>query len=365
MLRSRGLLLVVVALAGCGAARRSRVVVARMSAAASCSRVLFSEALVSPLVGFVAGGDGRASCPTFVLESRDGGRTFTRRASPHGTVEIVFTSAREGWDFGGVLYRTRDAARSWQLLPMPGRVDGLGARAATVVVLLDRCERRRCHQSLQVSHNHGASWTRHALDGSTGAGADVNEQVLLTDQRHGYVLVGARTWVTADGGGSWYRIGQPCGGRDGSLTGPLLAGTGPSNLWLVCALQPGAGNQGKLLYRSSDGGRTWRQLGGRADAFFRIKTPLPDSGYAVRLTVSDTRHAYLAEQRGTLLQTSDGGRSWQAARLPANRKAGLGDTGPDDVQFADPGHGWTITFPGAVYRTADAGRHWAASDPLG
>lgn len=128
---------------------------------------------------------------------------------------------------------------------------------------------------------------------------------------------------------------------------------------MVCALEPGAGNQGKLLYRSSDGGRSWRQLGGRADTFFNLRTPIPDGGYALLLTASDANHAYLAEQRGTLLQTSDGGRRWQAAPLPANGSADLYDTGPDDVQFADPRHGWTITFHGAVYRTADAGRHWA------
>jgi hypothetical protein len=61
------------------------------------------------------------------------------------------------------------------------------------------------------------------------------------------------------------------------------------------------------------------------------------------------------------MQTPEG----KAAPLPANRDADLGDTGPDDVQFVDPRHGWTITFDGAVYRTADAGRHWAVSDPFG
>jgi photosystem II stability/assembly factor-like uncharacterized protein len=126
----------------------------------------------------------------------------------------------------------------------------------------------------------------------------------------------------------------------------------------------GAGNQGKLLYRSSNGGRRWRQLDGRADVFFKLKTPIPDYGYALRFDVSDANHAYLAEQRGTLVQTSNGGRRWRAAPLPANRNAHLFDSGPTDVQFVDPRHGWTITFNGAVYRSADAGRRWAVTDPL-
>jgi len=358
-------MLAAVLLTGCGASHRQHRIPSRPGTNSACPHLLFSEALVSPAIGYVAGSGESASCPAFILESHDSGRTFTRRVSPRDAVNIVFTSVREGWDFGGgSLYRTSDAAESWQRQPMPGRVDGLDARAATVIVLLDRCQHLRCRQSLQVSHDGGATWARHALDGSTAADEDVNEQVLLTDSLHGYVLVGPRTWTTADGGRSWQSIQQPCGGRDGSFTGPLLGGTGPSNLWLVCGLEPGAGNQGKLLYRSGDGGRSWRQLGGQADVFFKLRTPIPDGGYIVRLAVSDANHAYLAEQRGTLQQTSDGGR-WYAAPLPVNRDAGLGDTGPDDVQFVDPRHGWMITFEGAVYRTADAGRHWAVSDPLG
>jgi photosystem II stability/assembly factor-like uncharacterized protein len=361
-------MLAAVLLLGCGASHRRRPIAARSSTPSACPDNLFSEALVSAAVGYVAASGGSPSCPGVVLESRDGGRTFTRRASPPDAVKIVFTTVQDGWDFGspgGSLYHTRNGAKSWQRQSMPGRVDALGARAATVIALLDQCDDRLCRQSLQISHNNGATWTRHALEGSTTAGEDVKEQVLLTDPVRGYVLVGPRTWVTADGGRTWHPIHHPCGGGGGNFTGPLLAGTTSSTLWLVCALEPGVGNQGKLLYRSSDGGRNWRQVPGRADVFFNLRTPLPDGGYADRLAVSDTNHAYLAEQRGTLLQTSNGGRKWHDAPLPANRDAGLGDTGPNDVQFLDSRHGWTITWPGAVYRTADAGRHWAVTDPLG
>ena len=101
-----------------------------------------------------------------------------------------------------------------------------------------------------------------------------------------------------------------------------------------------------------------------ARTFTRGSSPR-DFGYAVRHAVSDTHHAYLAEDRRTLLQTSDGGRRWQAAPLPANRDADFYDQGPTDVQFVDPRHGWTITFDGALYRTAGAGSHSAVSDPFG
>lgn len=357
-------MLATVILSACGVSNPQHGFVARLTATSPCPHTLFSAALVSPSVGYVAGGSV-PSCPTFILESRDGGRSFTRRASPRGVMEIAFSSVQDGWDFGGALYRTRDAAKSWQRQSMPGHVDGLAARGSTVIVLVDQCRRLRCRQLLEVSHNGGRAWARHALDGLTLAGRDVDEQVLLTDPLRGYVLVGARMWSTADSGRSWHLRHQPCGGREGAYTGPLLAGSGPGNLWLVCGLSPGTGAQGKLLYRSSTDGRTWRPIIGPRDFFARVRTPLPDAGYISALASSDNRHAYLTEQRGTLLQTSDGGHHWKAAPLPTNRDAGLYDTGPDDVQFADRHCGWAITFEGAVYRTTDSGRHWSVHDPLG
>lgn len=359
-----GAILAAVILSACGASNPQDRIVARPTATSACPHTLFSAALVTPSVGYVAGGDVPA-CSAFVLESRDGGRSFTHRASPSGVMEIVFSSVRDGWDFGGALYRTRDGAKSWQRQPMPGHVDGLAARGSTVMALVDQRQRLRCRQLLEISNDGGGAWARHALYGSTAVGQDVNEQVFLPDQAHGYVLVGARMWSTADSGRAWHPRHQPCGGREGAYTGPLLAGTGPQNLWLVCGLSPGTGNQGKLLYRSSTDGRTWRPIIGPRDFFARVRTPLPDAGYISALAATDARHSYLAEQRGTLLQTSDGGHHWKAAQLPTNHAAGLYDTGPDDVQFANPHHGWAITFNGAVYRTNDSGRHWNVHDPLG
>jgi hypothetical protein len=84
----------VVALVWCGTSDRQQPIALGASVRPACPHRLLNEALVSPEVGYLSGNGGSPACPAFILASRDGGRTFTRCASPQDAVEIVFTSAQ-------------------------------------------------------------------------------------------------------------------------------------------------------------------------------------------------------------------------------------------------------------------------------
>lgn len=120
-----------------------------------------------------------------------------------------------------------------------------------------------------------------------------------------------------------------------------------------------------LILWSEDGGATWRDLSPPGPA---AAGRIP---YAVFL---DQKHAwvtyYPAEgalpEPSVVWRTSDGGQSWRDARPPAGQDDFAGVSGPVQFQFIDPQHGWLMLFLGAgmshsyvaLYQTGDGGENW-------
>jgi photosystem II stability/assembly factor-like uncharacterized protein len=72
--------------------------------------------------------------------------------------------------------------------------------------------------------------------------------------------------------------------------------------WIVCAGQPGTGQQAKAVFRTDDAGRSWHRAGGRLDW----------SGYVWGTAFAADGFGLVWESRGTLYVTRDGGSSWVA-----------------------------------------------------
>ncbi len=127
--------------------------------------------------------------------------------------------------------------------------------------------------------------------------------------------------VTADGGRTWSRLRGPCGGG-GEQAVSLVT---PSRAWVLCASQPGVGNQGKAMYRSTDGLRTWTrllsvQIGGKPSG------GISSYGYVHGISFAANGAGRLWEGRGTLYLTLDGGRRWASLPSVARPEIDFGDS---------------------------------------
>ena len=105
---------------------------------------------------------------------------------------------------------------------------------------------------------------------------------------------------------------------------------------------------GAEVYRTDDGGRSWR------------KQPTPAGGPLRAIFFVDAQTGYAVGNAGTVVHTSDSGETWNLCTgCPA--QADL-----LDVFFCDAGHGWAVGDLSTFVRTKDGGRTWQSSriDPL-
>jgi photosystem II stability/assembly factor-like uncharacterized protein len=186
--------------------------------------------------------------------------------------------------------------------------------------------------------------------------------------------------ATDDGGASWLLRGSP-----GRREIAALARVSPSVVWAISANHRGR----PVLFRSGDDGRRWRPV-----------RSFPLGGEAW-LSFPRERDGFLGDDRGHLYRTSNGGRTWRALRYPGGVGRAVFLSGSEGLAFTDaellatpdggltwkgvPVRGASIAFrtlgafdrqhiwvggldltadcsrgfcPGLLLRTSDGGRHW-------
>jgi photosystem II stability/assembly factor-like uncharacterized protein len=159
---------------------------------------------------------------------------------------------------------------------------------------------------------------------------------------------------TDDGGLSWQAVPIPPGSVGGANSFDLVA-LSSDDLWLVQFGQPATDMSSKWVYRSYDGGTRWLLMASQSAADQSERTgqiPVMGDFGPMSVLASDPDRAWLAEDRGGLLVTSDGGLDWQPAFADPVADA----EGPPTVSFLDAAHGWASTGDG-LWRTTD-GRSW-------
>jgi photosystem II stability/assembly factor-like uncharacterized protein len=319
---------------------------------------------------------------TFLAASHDGGVTWSVVSESLPVVlpaQLEFTDLRHGYLWGGEpdtagslpLWVTSDGGTHWRRAGIGPVVQDVSAVGPDVWALVgDRCAVGRlapppCAVSVEISDDAGLSWTPTATEPPV---ADPQLQLARITRQGAYVLsyggggapsgapsTGALAY-TPDGGATWGRRPDPCAG---ALTFTQeLAASGTDDLWMVCASEPGAGNQAKALYRSSDGGRTWVRTAGASGAEPALGRAgaggLPQSGYVLsheNLAVLSPTTAWLFPDRGAVSATTDGGATW-APVMGLTSVAGGGN-----ITFIDPTHGWVAAFGVGLWRTED-GTQW-------
>jgi photosystem II stability/assembly factor-like uncharacterized protein len=136
---------------------------------------------------------------------------------------------------------------------------------------------------------------------------------------------------TSDAGASW--VPQ----LSGKLNLTSVDFIGGQDGWAVGAT---------ALLATTDGGAHWTQLPEPCPLIRSVHFISPETGFAVAggSDVSGSAPGY----GGTVLGTSNGGRSWQAVAAPADAQT---------VCFSNKQDGW-LGANGLLYRTSDGGRVW-------
>jgi len=102
-----------------------------------------------------------------------------------------------------------------------------------------------------------------------------------------------------------------------------------------------AGSYGKVV-RSDDGGSSW------------AVQPTPDDAHLQAIAAWDADRAVAVGNRGIVIVTVDGGRSWREIVVPRSEVANK----LMQVRTYPGGLGWAVGEVGAVLRTADYGATW-------
>lgn len=178
---------------------------------------------------------------------------------------------------------------------------------------------------------------------------------------------GGGLWKTTDGGISWAPVtdGQLASSSVGAVA---VAPSNPDVVWLAMGETQLRGNvmQGDGMYRSTDGGRTWRHAG---------LANVPAIG-RVRVDPSDPDRAYVAalgdpfgpsDARG-IYRTTDGGKSWRLVLHNGPRAEGADlviDPNNPQILFATLWEvyraPWILSSGGpgsGLYKSTDGGDTW-------
>ena len=194
------------------------------------------------------------------------------------------------------------------------------------------------------------------LSNSPGPNSVRHDDIYFTDPTNGWASQNNNLYRTTNGGVTW-------------TTNLILAGTHFRSITFANPLTGFAGNLGSnsydanvtntnIMYRSYDGGVTWSNVPGFAEAGMK--------GLCVFYAL-DSQHIYGAGRvRGPafVLQSSNGGTNWTLQNLTASNVM----NGIMDIYFRDTNTGWAVgmdtnqyaspPYYGRIARTTNGGASW-------
>lgn len=157
---------------------------------------------------------------------------------------------------------------------------------------------------------------------------------------------------THDGGATWASSPLPTSLFEG---GVLFFRT-PLEGWLLVGGVPGAGSQWKWLYATKDGGVSWTEI---AASVFGTPEPgagvIAYGGYVGPMFFASSQEGWIESSRAGIIRSRDGGKSWSISYFS--------DAPTSGMQFTDSLHGWLIPWhphdaQPMLLNTSDGGVTW-------
>lgn len=179
----------------------------------------------------------------------------------------------------------------------------------------------------------------------------------------GYVYIGDGVWKSTDGGATWQNIGL----TDQRIVSRIVIDPTNSNVIYAATMgNPFVKNTQRGLYKSTNGGATWSQMlyvADQAGIIDLVMNPQnPQTLYAASFDRYRTNSMGIASGiNAKVWKTTDGGANWTtlAGGLPAGNLSRIGlaisqqDTAKVFASYCDSAFKFT-----GVWRTADAGTSW-------
>jgi photosystem II stability/assembly factor-like uncharacterized protein len=295
-----------------------------------------------------------------MVRTTDGGSTWRSMRPPPANVALAtcadpcieglrFANDRIGYAYGpDALFMTTDAGKSWQ--PMTGGADVLETLDGNVIRVSTKCL-PGCDYSVQIAPIGSSAWHPVALPGPQTA---MNSGAVLarTGSRAfidvlGHVSGGAGNaesvlYSSADDGASWQRRGEPCQQTAGNEIDSIgLTSAADGSVTVLCARRGASSAQSDFTETSVDGGTS-----------FHVARP-NTLGSGTTAAWSASRSVLFA-MNDVLYRSGDGGRSWRPVQ-----HYGQGPLTASWIGFESATVGRAVSADGrTIWTTRNAGLTW-------
>ncbi|RIV18634.1 glycosyl hydrolase [Fibrisoma montanum] len=182
-------------------------------------------------------------------------------------------------------------------------------------------------------------------------------------QFRGNIMQGDGVYRSVDGGKTWKNVGLT---NTQAIARVRVHPTNPNIVYVAALGHPYGPNEERGIFRTTDGGTTWKKILYKGDkaggADLIIDRTNPNVIYASIWQVYRTPWKMWGGGGASgLFKSTDGGKTWtELTRKPGMPKGTVGKIGVS-VSPADPNRVWAIVEAedGGVYRSDDAGMTWS------
>ena len=360
------------------------------------SNGLFDIDFVSTTLGYAIDNPSwahKSTLPAKILMTDDGGKTWRSVGQPPFPLlntlnyRLLFTGPSVGYLAGlNGLGVTRDGGRRWSLVSSDWTV-GLSAVGQNVWAIFNRCTSSNCSPDVvRQSTDAGYQWQTLGELPAAFVGTASDSLARLSVDSAAFITSGAperesgttptdpfatnAVYVTNDGGLTWGMTTTCPSGYTNPNQVAAAPGSAPDSgtWWLTCngglrllsAGAPAIGN--KLIFRSTDSGRTWTLEASYNDGAGQ-GTPgdsgapggQAPAGYVEALTGVSSTKALLLTTEG-MYGSDDSGRTWRflGGPNPLNLSGSVSISGSV---------GWLSSPDEGLWRSADAWDNWVEVVP--